>query len=168
MNPISSSAPRLAPVPAARAAERPEGLPEESRPAPAKPDRDMYIPEEKRESYGRYWLERDENDVPEIRFEDPEAEPVSTASVDAPEADAPEKGGPAGGGRKAERCTGNTDAVDREIRKLKEKKEALEKRLVSETSEIKAEELKRRLSQVEEELRRKDNDTYRRQHTVFT
>ena len=34
--------------------------------------------------------------------------------------------------------------------------------------EMKARELEKELAQVERELSRKDNDTYRRQHTVFS
>ena len=47
-------------------------------------------------------------------------------------------------GMPAEICVGNTDQVEREIKKLEKK-----------------------LQQVEQELSRKDNHTYRRQHTVF-
>lgn len=80
----------------------------------------------------------------------------------------PEEKRPESRGRKAERCTGNTDAVDREIKKLREKREKLEKQLSSETDEAKRAELERKLSQVESELRQKDNDAYRRQHSTFT
>lgn len=80
----------------------------------------------------------------------------------------PEERRPESGGRRAERCTGNTDAVDREIEKLREKREKLEKQLSSETDEAKIRELERKLSQVESELRQKDNDAYRRQHATFT
>lgn len=65
-------------------------------------------------------------------------------------------------------CTGNTDKVDREIRQLKEKREELKQRLSSETDEQRLRELERELSRVESELRRKDNDDYRRRHTIFT
>jgi len=68
---------------------------------------------------------------------------------------------------KTEPCTGNTDKVDREIQKLKKKKEQLEQQIQSETDEKKVEKLKKELSQVEGELRQKDNEAYRRQHTVF-
>ena len=69
---------------------------------------------------------------------------------------------------KEEKCVSNTDAVDREIRKLKEKKEELAAKLDRETDETKRESLERQLAQVENELRQKDNDAYRRQHTKFT
>ncbi len=69
----------------------------------------------------------------------------------------------------AEKCTVNTDAVDREIEELKEKKKRLEKQIQSASGdENKIRELKKELEQVECELSRKDNDTYRRQNaSVF-
>lgn len=68
----------------------------------------------------------------------------------------------------AERCIANTDKVDREIEKLKKQKQELEQRLRTETDETKVKNLKSKLAQVENELRQKDNDAYRRQHTVFS
>ena len=66
-----------------------------------------------------------------------------------------------------EKCTGNTDRVDREIEKLKRKKKELEGQIHSETDDKKIEQLEKELAQVERELSQKDNDAYRRQHTVF-
>ena len=131
---------------------------------PQKPVMDEYIPEEKREPSGRYYLEKDENGQPKIYFDDPEQD----KGADGPEpkaADAPKEKADS---KKAETCTGNTDQVDREIEKLKKEKEQLEQRLNSETDETKKKELESKLSQVENELRQKDNDAYRRQHTVFS
>ena len=68
---------------------------------------------------------------------------------------------------KTESCTGSTDKVDREIKKLKKKKEQLEQQIQSATDEEKIKRLERELSQVEGELRQKDNEAYRRQHTEF-
>lgn len=62
----------------------------------------------------------------------------------------------------------NTSKVDREIEKLKKKKEYLEQQLITETDEAKRKDLERRLTQVEQELEQKDSDTYRRQHSTFT
>ena len=68
-----------------------------------------------------------------------------------------------------EQCVANTDAVEREIRKLKEKKQELEQQIRSAYGdENKVKELERKLGQVENELKRKDNDTYRRQNTSFS
>ncbi len=64
-----------------------------------------------------------------------------------------------------ERCTINTDKVDREIEKLKEKQRQLEQQLKSASGdEKKVRELEKKLAQVESELSQKDNDTYRRQN----
>lgn len=68
-----------------------------------------------------------------------------------------------------EKCVADTNQVDREIKALKEKKKQLEQQIqVSSEDENKVKELEKELAQVESELSRKDNDTYRRQHTQFT
>lgn len=68
-----------------------------------------------------------------------------------------------------EKCVGNTDQVDKEIRALKEKKKQLEQQIQAASGdESKVKELEKKLSQVESELSRKDNDTYRKQHSQFT
>ena len=66
-----------------------------------------------------------------------------------------------------EKCTGNTDKVDQEIKKLKEEKMKLEQELRMTLDTQKARELTRKLSLVEQELQQKDNSSYRRQNTVF-
>lgn len=67
------------------------------------------------------------------------------------------------------KCVCNTDKVDREIRKLKEEKQQLEQQLGSAFGdEKKIRELEKKLAQVEQELSQKDNDTYRKQHSVFS
>ncbi len=71
-------------------------------------------------------------------------------------------------GKQEKICAGNTDKVDQEIRKLKEKKQELEWQIKSAFGdEKKTRELEKKLAQTDQELNRKDNDTYRRQHTVF-
>lgn len=63
-----------------------------------------------------------------------------------------------------EEWVANTDKVDREIRKLKEKKSQIERQLRSASEdEEKTGELEKKLTQVENELKQKDNDAYRRQ-----
>lgn len=140
-------------------ARRPE---DESQVRPLKPAVDEYVPEEKQEPSGRYWIGRDEGGQPKVYFDDPERDEGAK-----PEA----AGGPrrkAADGRKAETCTGSTDQVDREIERLKKKKERLEQQINSETDEAKKKELEAKLAQVENELRQKDNDAYRRQHMVVS
>ena len=122
-----------------------------------KPVMDEYVPEEKQEPTGRYWLEKGEDGQPKIYFDDPERD----KDVDTPEQKAAD-------GKKEEICTGSTDKVDQEIEKLREKKKELEQQINAETDGGKIEALEKELSQVEQELSQKDNDTYRRQHTVFS
>ena len=151
---------------------------EESQSRQLKPVMDEYIPEEPQEPSGRYWMGKDEDGQPKIYFDDPErAADAPKQPEDAPkkpDADAPEEPDPEGQGAKGperkkdkdEVWEGNTDKVDREIEKLKKKKEELEQRLNTETDEAKIKDLERQLAQVERELKQKDNDTYRRQHTT--
>lgn len=143
---------------------------EESQEHSRRPVTDEYVPEEKPEPSGRYWLGRDGDGKPKICFDDPErAENALKESGDDPgrseSAEAAEK---SGSGKNAERCTCNTDQVDREIEKLKKQKQELERRINQETDEAKADALNSELARVEEELRQKDNDAYRRQHAVYT
>ena len=60
----------------------------------------------------------------------------------------------------------STDKVDAEIERLKAKQTQLLQK-ISSTRNPDAD-LQRQLAQIENELRQKDNDTYRRQHTEFS
>ncbi len=60
----------------------------------------------------------------------------------------------------------STDKADAEIQKLKNKKAQLEQK-ISSTQNPDAD-LQKQLAQIENELRQKDNDTWRRQHTKFS
>lgn len=67
--------------------------------------------------------------------------------------------------RGREKCTTDTDQVDREIKQLREKKRQLEQQLERAVGDEKrCRELEKQLAQINAELGRKDNDTYRRQH----
>ena len=68
---------------------------------------------------------------------------------------------------KSDTETCSTDRVDREIKQLKRRKKQLEQQLRSASPE-QAETIQRQLDQVSRELARKDDDTYRRQHAVFS
>ena len=128
---------------------------DEAQSRPPKPVMDEYLPEEPQEPSGRYWLGRDEDGQPKIYFDSPERTPEAPKQPEsAPEADA--------------LCTSNTDAVDRTIEQLKRKQEELSQRLNTETDEARRKDLERQLAQVEQELKQKDNETYRRQHTQFS
>ena len=135
-------------------------IPVRSRP----PAVDEYIPEEKQEPSGRYWLGKDEDGQPKVYFDDLKQAANPGRAADKPSAPPAS----AGKGDKSERCTANTDQVDREIERLKKRKETLEQQINAQTDEVKIKELERKLTQVERELAQKDNDTYRRQHTKFS
>lgn len=147
---------------------------EEKQALPPKPVTDEYVPSEKREPSGLYRLGSDGDGRPKIYFDDPERaadapQAPDSAPVGGPErdqgAEASEEKSP---GKKTERCTGDTGRADREIERLKKKRAELERRLSGETDQVKIRELERKLAQVESELRQKDNDAYRRRHTVFS
>lgn len=109
-------------------------------------NRDEYVPSEGKEPIGIYSVTPDENGEPRISFD------KSDDNADEP---------------KEETVTGNTDNVDREIKNLRNKAQMLSRKLSSADENI-AEEIQRELEQVNAELAQKDNDEYRRQHTVFT
>lgn len=135
---------------------------------------DVYIRSEKsgKEPVGLYRIGQDENGGRKIFFEDPDKadradgkeEPkAEKADGKKPKVDGDSQGKP------AEVCIGNTDKVDREIEKLKEKKRELEQQIRSASGdERKIRELEKKLAQVEQELSQKDNDTYRKQHSEFS
>ena len=135
---------------------------------------DVYISSEKsgKEPVGLDRIGQDENGGRKIFFDDPDKadradgkeEPkAEKADGKKPKVDGDSQGKP------AEVCVGNTDKVDREIEKLKEKKRELEQQIRSASGdERKVRELEKKLAQVEQELSQKDNDTYRKQHSEFS
>ena len=114
--------------------------------------KDEYISSEKsgNKPSGLYRMGQDENGNPKVLYDDPKKVQKKSATG------------------KAEECTTNTDAVDREIEKLKEEKRQLEQQIQAETDENKVKELEKKLAQVEAELSQKNNDTYRRQNAVVS
>ena len=110
------------------------------------PDYDEYIPEDPaaKQTAGIYQVVPDEDGNPRLQFDGPPPD------------------------SRAESCTTNTDRVDLEIKQLNAEKEQLEQQINAAADLQKAEELKKQLAQVEQELRQKDNDAYRRQHAVVT
>ena len=147
---------------------------EEAQGRQLKPVMDEYVPEEPQEPSGRYWMGRDEDGQPKIYFDDPErAADAPRQPEDAPEAEEPDSAdqgakGPEGKKDKGETWECNTDKVDREIEKLKKKQQELKQRLNTETDEAKIKDLEHQLAQVEQELKQKDSDTYRRQNAAYT
>ena len=122
--------------------------------------KDEYISSEKSGSKpsGLYRLGQDENGNPKVMYDDPKR--VAKAK------DVQPKEEPA---KKAEKCTTNTDNVDREIEKLKEEKKQLEQRIKAAAGDKeKVKVLEKKLAQIEGELSQKDNDTYRRKNAVIS
>lgn len=113
---------------------------------------------------GLYRVGQDENGARRIFYDDPKR----PGRAGEPEADKKDAGkSPAGG--PAEKCSANTDETEREIRQLKEKKQKLEQQIrAAAGKEEDVRKLEQELAKVESELSEKDNDTYRRQHTVFS
>ena len=119
--------------------------------------KDKYISSEQSGSRpsGLYHMGKDENGNSKVLYDDPNKAEQPKVKSGSREDD-------------AEEVTGNTDAVDREIEKLKKQKQQLEQQIRKAAGdEEKTRELEKKLAQVESELSQKDNDTYRRQHTVF-
>lgn len=140
--------------------EQDTGNKRESIPVP----KDEYISSEQSGSRpsGLYHMGKDENGNPKVLYDDPKkgsgADKKGQPKVGA---DSPEED--------AEKCTANTDKVDREIKKLKEQKQQLEQQIKAASGdEEKVKELEKKLSQIEGELSQKDNDTYRRQNAVIS
>lgn len=142
--------------------------------------KDEYISSEKSGSRpgGLYHMGKDENGNPKVLYDDPQ-KIGSTDGNGEPgvRANSPEKDKEAEPLKvksdhredDAEKVTGDTDGVDREIEKLKKQEQQLEQQIRKAFGdERKTRELEKKLAQIERELSQKDNDTYRRQHTVFT
>lgn len=122
--------------------------------------KDEYISSEKSGSKpsGLYRLGQDENGNPKVMYDDPKR--VAKAK------DVQPKEEPA---KKAEKCTTNTDNVDREIEKLKEEKKQLEQQIKAAAGDKeKVKVLEKKLAQIEGQLSQKDNDTYRRKNAVIS
>ncbi len=134
---------------------------EEAQSRPPKPAMDEYVQSKPQETTGRYWLGKDEDSQPKIYFD-------SQPQADIRGAENPKPDQGAKGGEQDELWVMNTDRVDREIEKLKQKQQEVEQRLSAETDQVKIKELEQRIAQIERELSQKDNDTYRKQHSTFT
>ena len=134
---------------------------------------DVYISSEKsgKEPAGLYRIGQDENGSRKIFFEDPDkADRADEKEELKADGKKPKVNGDSQG-KPVEVCICNTDKVDREIEKLKEKKRELEQQIRSASGnkvEKKIQELEKKLAQVEQELSQKDNDTYRKQHAEFS
>ena len=122
--------------------------------------KDEYISSEKSGSKpsGLYRLGQDENGNPKVMCDDPKRA-AKAKDVQPKEESA----------KKAEKCTTNTDNVDREIEKFKEEKKQLEQQIKAAAGDKeKVKVLEKKLAQIEWQLSQKDNDTYRRQNAVIS
>ena len=120
---------------------------------------DEYISSEKaaNKPSGLYGLAQDENGNRKIVYDDPHKKERAT-SDGVKSADRDDK---------SEKCTTNTDSVDREIEKLKEEEKQIQQQIRSaNVNEEKKKELERKLAQIENEMSQKDTDAYRRQNAV--
>ena len=117
---------------------------------------DEYIPSDPVK--GLYRPGKDSDGNPKIEYIDPQKDVSPEAKADEKVSSDP---------KKSESTTTDTDKVDREIEKLKEKKARLE--LESRTAEDdQKKRLEQELHQVEAELAQKDNDNYRRQNAAVS
>ena len=122
--------------------------------------KDEYISSEKSGSKpsGLYRLRQDENGNLKVMYDDPKR---AAKAKDVQPKEEPAK--------QEEKCTTNTDNVDREIEKLKEEKKQLEQQIKAAAGDKeKAKVLEKKLAQIEGQLSQKDNDTYRRQNAVIS
>lgn len=129
--------------------------------------RDKYVQGEADKPIGLYSIEQDEDGGRAVRYDAPE----KSEKADEPEKNDEQKkteDEKSDKSEKSEKCTADTDKVDREIKRLREKEKALAQRLRGTSDEEKARELERELAKVKNELTVKDNDSYRRSHTVFS
>ncbi len=141
---------------------------------------DEYVSSEKSSAKpsGLYRIGKDENGNQKVFYDAPgktgaadkEEQPkVKGERIDVNEDGKRPKADADNSGKPVEKCTGNTDGIDKEIERLKEKRQQLKQQIQSASGdEQKMENLERKLAQVESELSQKDNDAYRRQHTFFS
>ncbi len=108
---------------------------------------------------GLYELSHDEKGNAVIKFDDPAKDSESKLPNENHEdAEKPQ----------IVKTTLNTDAVDHEIEKLKQSISETRQKLSSASDPKEKESLENKLSQLESEVKQKDNDTYRRQHMQIT
>ncbi len=120
---------------------------------------DTFEHQSEAQTAGVYAFSRDDQGNPVIKFDDASKE----GSQETPSTDSQDSSKP-----QMVKTTVNTDAVEREIEKLKKSFSETKQRLASASNPREKEVLEHKLSQLEAELKQKDNDTYRRQHMQIT
>lgn len=132
---------------------------------------DTYETQTPQESAGVYKVAHDENGQQIIQVEENQGNVKPQSAVSPQSAAEPQsEAEPRNETEKPtiEKTVGNTDKVDREIKKLKQKKAELQQKIATTEDQKQRESLEKQLAQVEDELKLKDNDTYRRQHMEIT
>lgn len=121
---------------------------------------DRYVPgDNDSEPAGIYSIDYDDEGNPIVSYDSPEEKKPDEREPMKSDDDEHEK---------SESCTANTDKVDAELKRLKEKHKQLEQQLMSANDEEKKKSLEKQLAAVQSELIQKDNDSYRRSHAVFS
>ncbi len=126
----------------------------------AQEPQDEYISREKSDAKpsGLYWIGQDGDGSRKIFFDDPKKSDRS----DGKEASKAKEGQPE---KDVKKGSVDTSKVDREIKRLREKKQQLEQQIRSASGDSeKIRGLEKKLAQVENELRQKDNDAYRKRN----
>ena len=149
----------------------------------AAPKTDLYVHDEEPVSAGLYRLTKDENGAPKIIFDAPSQEISEAADGETAIAEKANSSEQAleekeatdededkkGDGITIMETTGNCDKVEAEIRKLMQEKARLSQQMEGcADNPDKQREIQNRLQQVENELRVKDTDEYRKQHMAIT
>lgn len=137
--------------------DQPKTLPQE----PVQ-DPDEYTQAPPKPSAGLYYVGQDEEGQRQIFFDAPSDTPNAQ---NAPE-DAQDKEAEAA---PSETLTTDTDKVDAEIRRLRNRQSELKQQVNQAANDPERQaELQKKLNQAENELRAKDNDAYRRQNAQYT
>lgn len=141
---------------------------------PFAPNVDKYIHSDETASAGLYRKGKDDEGNPTIIFDNParktmpmDSENTTNAMDKKDSGEEPAKAKDSEGG--VTRCDMNADKVEEEIKKLKEKKAELEQQIAkaAENPDTQAK-LEKKLQQIENEIKVKDTDSYKRQHTEYT
>lgn len=130
---------------------------------------DEYISSEKasEKPSGLYRVIQDEKGNRKILYDDPKK--IQEAKEEHANTAMERKAQDKASGEQAEKCTANTDQVDREIEALKEKQKQLMQQIKAASGDNeKIRELEKKLANIEKELTQKDNDAYRRQNASFS
>lgn len=145
--------------------DQPKTLPQE----PVQ-DPDEYTQAPPKPSAGLYYVGQDEEGQRQIFFDAPSDTPnAQNAPEDAQDKEAYAAPAAPKKADKSETLTTDTDKVDAEIRRLRNRQSELKQQVNQAANDPERQaELQKKLNQAENELRAKDNDAYRRQNAQYT